>query len=113
MHMAEIRKWSKIEEKVLMKKSMINWITSRDVNIKYFHAQMNIRSNRNTITSIHNANGVKLYEPKLVEEEFISCFTKLMRTTSEDLPCSNVELTRNGSCLSYQQRCVLIAPITD
>ncbi|KAG5594821.1 hypothetical protein H5410_036053 [Solanum commersonii] len=50
---------------------------------------------------------------KLVEEEFISSFTKLMGTAVVDLPCPNVDVIRNGPYLSYQQRCLLIIPITD
>ncbi|KAH0655238.1 hypothetical protein KY285_030120 [Solanum tuberosum] len=82
----DIRKWSLAEEKVLKQKSRINWINSGDSNTKTL---------------------------KLVEEEFISSFTKLMGTAVVDLPCPNVDVIRNGPYLSYQQRCLLIIPITD
>ncbi|KAH0773614.1 hypothetical protein KY290_010751 [Solanum tuberosum] len=55
----------------------------------------------------------KSREPALVEEEFISFFSSLMGTTIEDLPSPNIEVIRKDPCLSYQQRCVLIVPVTD
>ncbi|KAH0650133.1 hypothetical protein KY284_030045 [Solanum tuberosum] len=36
-----------------------------------------------------------------------------MGTAVVDLPCPNVDVIRNGPYLSYQQRCLLIIPITD
>ncbi|KAH0761346.1 hypothetical protein KY290_017419 [Solanum tuberosum] len=62
--LAEIQKWSLIEEKVLRQKSRACWIDSGDANTKYFHAQMKIRNAHNTISSIYTENGIKLTEPK-------------------------------------------------
>ncbi|KAG5611288.1 hypothetical protein H5410_022569 [Solanum commersonii] len=66
--LSDIRKWSLVEEKVCKQKSRINWDNSGDANTKFFHAQMKIRSNKNTITSIYTSNVIKLQDPKLVEE---------------------------------------------
>lgn len=39
--LAELDKWSNIEEQVLRQKSRANWILCGDSNSKYFHAQWN------------------------------------------------------------------------
>ncbi|KAG5600974.1 hypothetical protein H5410_032344 [Solanum commersonii] len=49
----DIRKWSLVEEQVLKQKSRVNWIAIGDANTKFFHAQMKIRSSKNTITSVY------------------------------------------------------------
>lgn len=108
----DIRIWSLVESKVHKQKSWINWINTGDRNTKFFHAQMNIRSSKNTIKYVYTSNGIRLQDSKLVEEEFISSFTKLMWIVVVDLPCPN-GCYKEWSCLSYQQRCLLIILITD
>ncbi|XP_059306536.1 uncharacterized protein LOC132057978 [Lycium ferocissimum] len=61
--LAEISKWSNVEEQALRQKSRANWITCGDANTGYFHAQCKIRASRNAITSICDANGNKLIDP--------------------------------------------------
>lgn len=56
IHMTKVRKWSDIEEQELKQKLRVNWVPGEDANTKYFYAQMKLRNNRNTITSIHDAN---------------------------------------------------------
>ncbi|XP_060182214.1 uncharacterized protein LOC132611870 [Lycium barbarum] len=109
----EIAKWRNIEELALRQKSKSNWITSRDSNSKYFHAQCKIRASRNTITSVYADNGSKITDPVLVETEFISFFTKHMGTAAEEMPCLNSETIRRGPCLSYQQKFDLIRDMTN
>ncbi|XP_075095111.1 uncharacterized protein LOC142173423 [Nicotiana tabacum] len=50
--LAEIDKWSNIEEQAIRQKSMANWIMCGDTNSMYFHSQWKIRQSKNTITSI-------------------------------------------------------------
>lgn len=48
-----------------------------------------------------------------VEAEFTRFFSNLMGTTAIELPCPNIEVIRSGPCLSYNQKCKLISPITE
>ncbi|XP_019242312.1 PREDICTED: uncharacterized protein LOC109222403 [Nicotiana attenuata] len=74
----EVEKWSDIDEQVLRQKSRAIWIQHGDANTKYFHAQWKMRTNTNAIISIQNDAGIKLTEPKQVEEQFLDFFKKLM-----------------------------------
>ncbi|KAH0773588.1 hypothetical protein KY290_010725 [Solanum tuberosum] len=62
---------------------------------------------------VSNHSPILIQEPARVEEEFISFFSSLMGTATEDLPSPNVEVIWKGPCLSYQQRCLLIVPFID
>ncbi|KAG5571935.1 hypothetical protein H5410_061701 [Solanum commersonii] len=98
---------SGVEENVLKQKSRVNWIGGGEANTNYFHAQINIRISRNAINSIYSASWVKLQEPALVEEEFISFFSSLMGTATEDLPSPNVEVIRKdllGTNICFTQK---------
>ncbi|XP_060182277.1 uncharacterized protein LOC132611938 [Lycium barbarum] len=89
----ELEKWSIVKEQLLRQKSKELWIQCGDSNSKLFHAQWRIRTSMNTITSVYNNVGVKLTDPKLVEEEFIAFFTKLM---GECISTVSYSLTLNG-----------------
>ncbi|XP_075079928.1 uncharacterized protein LOC142165228 [Nicotiana tabacum] len=74
--LVEIDKWGSIEDQALTQKSRANWIMYGDTNSKYFHAQLNIRHSKNTITSIYIDTGIKLTDPMHVEAEFIAFFKR-------------------------------------
>lgn len=71
----DIEKWSNIEELAIRKKKKTKaiWIGHGDSNTRYFRAQRKIRTSHNTISSIFTKEGNKMTDPKLIEEEFISC----------------------------------------
>lgn len=50
----EIRKWSDVLTLVLQQKSKANWIKSGDANTKFFHVQVKIRENKNSITLVYD-----------------------------------------------------------
>uniref|UniRef100_A0A1S3YJW7 Uncharacterized protein n=1 Tax=Nicotiana tabacum TaxID=4097 RepID=A0A1S3YJW7_TOBAC len=76
--LAEVEKWSNIEEQVHKQKSRAYWITCGDSNSKYFHAQWKMRTSMNAITAIYREDRTKVTNPIQLENEFISFFTKLM-----------------------------------
>ncbi|KAG5569046.1 hypothetical protein H5410_058812, partial [Solanum commersonii] len=78
-------------DRLIYGSNSFSWIIGGEANTKYFHAQIKISISRNAIKSIYNANEVKLQEPTLVEEEFISLFSSFMGTTTEGLPSPNVK----------------------
>ncbi|XP_019225651.1 PREDICTED: uncharacterized protein LOC109207223 [Nicotiana attenuata] len=108
----EVEKWSDIEEQVLRQKSRDAWVQHGDANTKYFHAQWKMRTNTNAIVSIQNDAGIKLTDPKQVEEKFLDFFKKLMGASSPMHPCPDAEVIKKGPCLTRQQQLELIKEVT-
>nr|XP_016513599.1 PREDICTED: uncharacterized protein LOC107830521 [Nicotiana tabacum] len=106
--LADIEKWSNVEEQVLRQKSRACWIECGDANTKYFHAQWKIRSSQNSITSIYTDTGMKVTDPKLVEQEFIRVFKSLMVDCATEMPCANTTIIKDGPCLTILQQRGLI-----
>ncbi|XP_070006032.1 uncharacterized protein [Nicotiana sylvestris] len=105
-------KWRIIEEKILRQKARVNWIDHGNSNSKYFYAQLKIRANKNTITSVYNELGVKITDPKAVEKEFTCFFKQLMGKATGLKPCPNTKFIKEGECPSMQQQQDLIQDIT-
>lgn len=95
-----LHKWSIVEEQALSQNLRATWIACGDSNSKYFHAQCKIRASRNAITFVYNDQGVKLYDPDLVEHEFVKFFSNLLSSTVDGVPCPNSEVIRRGPFLS-------------
>ncbi|KAH0642061.1 hypothetical protein KY290_033665 [Solanum tuberosum] len=108
----EIRKWSDVETLVLQQKSRANWIKGGDANTKFFHAQVKIRESKNSITSVYDNAGIKVQDPQMVEAEFIRFYSKIMGARAKNLPCPNVAFIKEGPCLTYEQKCRLVVPVT-
>ncbi|XP_070007223.1 uncharacterized protein [Nicotiana sylvestris] len=112
MALMEVEKWSNIEEQILHQKSRAHWIACGDSNSKYFHAQLKLRTNTNTINSIYTDLGDKVSDPILVEEEFVKFFRKLLGENNTTCECPNSEVIRQGPCLNMQQKEDLIKVVT-
>lgn len=110
--MHELEKCSTIEEWILRQKSRVTWIDYGDSNSKYFYAQLKIRANKNTITTVYNDMGVKIIDPKAVEKEFTNFFTQLMWKATRLKPCPNTRFINAGNCLTLQHQYELIKEIT-
>lgn len=108
----EMEKWGTIHERVLRQKSRATWISSGDSNTRFFHAHMKARQARNKISTIQNEQGVLITDPKLIQQEFLQFFRKLLGTAAEELPCIDTTIARNGPCLTIDQQKDLIKPIT-
>ncbi|XP_019248332.1 PREDICTED: uncharacterized protein LOC109227587 [Nicotiana attenuata] len=109
----EVEKWIDIEEQVLRQKSRATWIQHGDGNTKYFHAQWKMRTNTNAIVFIQNDAGIKLTDPKQMEEKFLDFFKKLMGESSPLHPCPDAEVIKKGPCLTRQQQLELIKAVTE
>lgn len=69
---------------------------------------MKIRASKNAITSIYNDVGMKISEPKAVEKEFLTFFTKLMGDENGLMPCPNSSIIKSGECLTIVHQKELI-----
>ncbi|XP_070003195.1 uncharacterized protein [Nicotiana sylvestris] len=67
---SQIVKWENVNEKVLRQRSRAIWIKEGDQNTKFFHEQLKARKARNRIGSIYNDQGVRITEPRMIEQEF-------------------------------------------
>lgn len=98
---------------MLRQRSRAIWIKERDQNIKFFHAQLKASQTRNRTGSIYNDQGVRITEPKMIEQEFTSFFQSLLGECAKEQLCIDLETTRNGPYLTKDQQKELIRPITE
>lgn len=110
--LADIEKWSNIEEQVMRQKSRATWIECGDANTKYFHAQWKIRNSQNTISSVYSEAGDHITDPAAVELEFISVFQDLLGGSAEELTSVDIAIVKEGKCLSLEQQRRLIKEVT-
>lgn len=57
---AQLRKWSSIDESILQQKSRVNWLSLGDSNSMFFITAIKVRKARNKIVTIHNDREVQL-----------------------------------------------------
>ncbi|XP_019235172.1 PREDICTED: uncharacterized protein LOC109215545 [Nicotiana attenuata] len=109
----QMEKWDAVHEKVLRQKSRAIWINHGDSNIKYFHAQLKARQARNRVTSICTERNERLTEPLQIQQEFIQFFKKLLGESTPVMPGIDVNIIRDGPCLSMAQQQQMIRPVTE
>lgn len=97
----------------MRQKSKACWIECGHANTKYFHAQWKIKSSQNSITSIYTDTGIKITDPKLVEQQFIRLFQSLMGDCATEMPCANTTIIKEGPCLTISQQRDLIHEVTN
>ncbi|XP_060195114.1 uncharacterized protein LOC132624337 [Lycium barbarum] len=96
--LADVEKWSNVEEQVLRQKSKACWIDRGDSNSKFFHAQWKIRSSRNAISSVDTETGIKLTDPLLdvTEEEIYAAILDMPKEKAPGVDGFPIEFfTRN------------------
>lgn len=79
--LAELEKWSGIEEQIWKQKARIDWVKLGDSNTKFFHAYIKVRQNNNAITLLpkcENISTIKEFRP-------IACCTVLYKIISKVL----------------------------
>lgn len=101
--LAEIDKWSIIEEQVRKQKSRTYWISCGDTNSKYFRAQWKIRISKKTISYVYTDTQIKLTDPIQMEATG-ECILVM--------PCPNSELTKKEPCVSLEHKFSMIQEVT-
>lgn len=66
------------------------------LNSKLFHAQCRIRESRNVITSIYTDQRLKVIDPALVEQGFVSFLTNFLGTAAAKVPLPNSKVIKSG-----------------
>lgn len=80
------------EERMLKQRSKIHWLKVGDHNNQFFHKSLQVRRNRNRISSICNDQGIEV-EGDLMIQQFVSFYTKLLGTKSES---ENIDSLADG-----------------
>lgn len=75
------------EERMLKQKSKIHWLNVGDQNNKFFHKSLQVKRNKNRVTSILNDQGESIEGDYLVDH-FISFYKNLIGTRSN---CASIE----------------------
>ncbi|GKA58052.1 reverse transcriptase domain-containing protein [Tanacetum coccineum] len=65
------------EEKLLMRKAKIDWLTDGDRNSKYFHTVLKGRAHRSRIKAVNNENGER-FEGDRVADQFVQHFKNFL-----------------------------------
>ncbi|XP_060190353.1 uncharacterized protein LOC132619470 [Lycium barbarum] len=108
----QLEKWSNIHEKVVRQKSRATWITYGNSNTKFFHASLKARQARNKVAAISNDQGETFTAAAQTQSEFLSFFTNLLGTRQAELPSINVDIARDGPCLTHEHGRELVQEVT-
>jgi hypothetical protein len=80
------------EEQLWKQKSREQWLTTRDLNTKYFHASTAIRRMYNSITSLKLENGSFLHNRKNIGDEFVKFYNDLFSSSIPNMDDDLVSL---------------------
>ncbi|KAF3606889.1 hypothetical protein DY000_02049442 [Brassica cretica] len=103
-----------IEEKFVMQKSRIRWLTVGDQNTTFYHNVVLERSARNIIQILHTADGVPLLATEDIKHEAVNYFQKFLQADPTSSATSSYDELRDLLRFRYSQEDVtmLISPIT-
>lgn len=108
----QLKKWEDIHESVLRQQSRAIWIAQVDLNTKYFHVHLKARQSKNRVTSIYDEQGTLVSDPVLIQQQFTNFFYKLLGESALEIPCINVEIARDGYCLTLAEQQSMMLPVT-
>ncbi|XP_075080184.1 uncharacterized protein LOC142165723 [Nicotiana tabacum] len=98
----DLEKWSLIEESIMRHKLRVKWIQLGDSKTKYFSVVVKERNQKKHIREITSLNGVKLIEPKDIQDEIVKFYKSLMGSIFQRLPAINRLNMKRGPTLSQQ-----------
>lgn len=67
---------------------------------------------RYNISSIYTEQGAKLTEPIQIQQDFIQFFQNLLGTSVTTMPYMDLEIPREGPCITVLQQQDLLLPVT-
>ncbi|XP_042950095.1 uncharacterized protein LOC122282210 [Carya illinoinensis] len=107
----KIQEQMKQEEILWRQKSRINWLTTTDLNTKFYHLSTTIRRRRNGIDSIKLGPGNWTMDQNIIESTFINYFESIYASTNPSFP-ENLE-NLFVSQISGEENDILIAIPSD
>lgn len=110
--LAELEKWSTLQEKIIKQKSREQWVKEGDGNTKYFFVVMKERSSSNHTASLCNEAGERLTRSDDIKE-VVHFYKNLMGDSAAELPAVNIDIMRKGPVLTHEQQVMLYEPFND
>ncbi|XP_020243302.1 uncharacterized protein LOC109821533 [Asparagus officinalis] len=92
-------------------KARINWNIHGDRCTRFFHNITKSRNHNNRVVILYNNLGEKITEAEGIVEELLSFYKNLMGTAVNTTP-PDMNIIKNGPCLSTSQANALISPVT-
>lgn len=103
-----------VEEKFLLQKSRIQWLTVGDQNTTFYHHVVQERTSRNNISVLYNERGEVLLDPEDIKQEAVRYFHNFLQT--DPVRSTQVQIETLNDLLRYRcpqaDSAQLIAPLT-
>ncbi|XP_060217285.1 uncharacterized protein LOC132644699 [Lycium barbarum] len=110
--LADLQRWSELQEKILKQKSKAHWINSGDGNNRYFFTCMKARSSLNSISVLKDGAGRNLVKHEEIENEILKFYKGLLGSQLDRLPAIDARVMRKGPKLTLTQQRELCALVT-
>lgn len=105
--LAELEKWSGIEEQIWRQKARIDWLKLGDSNTKFFHAYTKVRQNSNAIHRLVKSDGTVCLSQAMIKQEVKDFYNGLMGIAAEELSMVDKIIVGRGLkltiCFTYFQ----------
>lgn len=98
--LAELRHWSKIEDKILRQKSRINWLKQGDASTKFFFTATKAKHVKNRIQLLIDDSGNTITDSQEIRGEILKFYKVLLGTKATTLPGIDLNVVRKGKVLS-------------
>ena len=98
------------EELIWFQRSREEWITSGDINTKFYHASTLIRRNRKKIELLRHTTGELILEPNTLESIVLEYYQNLFKEERKDLPI--VEILGGFSEIAEEKILMLRKPFS-
>ncbi|GKV45242.1 hypothetical protein SLEP1_g52351 [Rubroshorea leprosula] len=108
----ELTKLERANLSVIAQQAKVTWLKEMDSNSAYFHAKVKERQHRSVINSILNSEGVRVTQPKLIEQEFLMFYQKLFGKAKEGVQAADMNVIRRGRVLTTKESEELCRPFT-
>ncbi|MCD7453657.1 hypothetical protein HAX54_021753 [Datura stramonium] len=79
---------------------------NQEVGLKFLEGKgfHQARQSQNRVTRIYDDQGKLITDPVLVQQQFVNFFKGILGESATEIPCLNVEIARDGYCLTMAQQ---------
>lgn len=111
--LAELEKWSAIEERIWCQKARVDWLKLGDSNTKFFHAYTKMRRNTNAIHRLIRSDGSVCMGQEMIKLEILDFYKELMGSATDELITVDKRVVAKGPTLNMGQQRMLCADCTE
>ncbi|GLT38165.1 hypothetical protein SLA2020_124300 [Shorea laevis] len=108
----ELIKLERANLSLIAQRAKVTWLKEMDFNSTYFHAKVKERQHRGVINSILNSEGVRVTQPKLIEQEFVIFYQNLFGKAKEGVQVADMNVICRGRVLTAEESEELCRPFT-